>query len=62
MLIVALSDWCNQQSFGLVYWSNAGIGLTILIGVLALDFSSWHSALGDASTKNFMALSYNTPQ
>jgi len=41
ILIVALSDWCNQQSFGLVYWSNAGIGLTILIGVLALDFSSW---------------------
>lgn len=41
ILIVALSDWCNQQSFGLVYWSNAGIGLIILIGVLALDFSSW---------------------
>lgn len=41
ILMVALSDWCNQQSLGLVYWSNAGIGLTILIGVLALDFSSW---------------------
>ncbi|MBM3411923.1 MAG: sterol desaturase family protein [Bacteroidetes bacterium] len=41
ILIVALSDWCAQQSFGLIYWSSAGMGLTILIGVLALDFSSW---------------------
>jgi len=41
ILIVKLSDWCFQQQFGLVYWSNAGILLTILIGVLALDFSSW---------------------
>ena len=41
VLIVKLSDWCQQENFGLVYWFNAGIGLTILIGVLALDFSSW---------------------
>ena len=41
ILIVALSDWCRTQQFGLVYWFGAGIGLTILIGVLSLDFSSW---------------------
>lgn len=41
VLIVLLSDWCKSAGFGLVYWTNAGIGLTILIGVLALDFSSW---------------------
>lgn len=41
IFIVKLSDWCRVQDFGLVYWTGAGIGLTILIGVLALDFSSW---------------------
>ena len=41
VLIVQLSDWCRSTEFGLVYWINAGIGWTILIGVLALDFSSW---------------------
>lgn len=41
IFIVKLSDWCRTQDFGLVYWTGAGIGLTILIGVLALDFSSW---------------------
>lgn len=41
ILIVKLSDWCMHQNFGLVYWFNAGIGMTIVIGVLALDFSSW---------------------
>lgn len=41
IFIVALSDWCKTNEFGLVYWSNAGILMTILIGVLALDFSSW---------------------
>jgi len=41
IFIVKLSDWCRAQDFGLVYWTGAGIGLTILIGVLALDFSSW---------------------
>ena len=41
LLIIQLSDWCNRAGFGLVYWTQAGIGLTILIGVLALDFSSW---------------------
>ncbi len=41
ILIVLLSDWCLNQSFGLVYWLHANILLTIIIGVLALDFSSW---------------------
>lgn len=41
ILIVKLSDWCMHQNFGLVYWFNAGIVMTIVIGVLALDFSSW---------------------
>ena len=41
ILIVLLADWCQQQSFGLVYWFHANVLLTIIIGVLALDFSSW---------------------
>ena len=41
VLIINLSDWCRDTGFGLVYWMNAGILLTIVIGVLALDFSSW---------------------
>lgn len=41
ILIVKLSDWCAQNGFGIVYWVNAGVILTIVIGVLSLDFSSW---------------------
>lgn len=41
ILIVALSDWCRRNDFGLVYWFNSSVVLTIIIGVLALDFSSW---------------------
>jgi sterol desaturase/sphingolipid hydroxylase (fatty acid hydroxylase superfamily) len=41
ILIVSLSLWCQESGFGLVYWVNANVLLTILIGVLALDFSSW---------------------
>ena len=41
ILIVLLSDWCLQTGTGIVYWIQAGTGLTVLIGVLALDFSSW---------------------
>lgn len=41
IVIVKLSDWCAATGFGLVYWFGSGILLTILIGVLALDFSSW---------------------
>ena len=41
IFIVTLSDWCKDTGFGLVYWFNANILMTIIIGVLALDFSSW---------------------
>ncbi|HYM93705.1 MAG TPA: sterol desaturase family protein, partial [Chitinophagaceae bacterium] len=41
LLIVLLSDWSKQNSFGLVYWFHATVLLTVAIGVLALDFSSW---------------------
>ena len=41
IFIVKLSDWCKDNGFGLVYWFNANILITIIIGVLALDFSSW---------------------
>lgn len=41
ILIVLLSDWCAYNSFGLVYWLQAGTAGAVLIGVLALDFSSW---------------------
>ena len=38
VLIVMLSDWCRLQQFGIVYWLNAGIGTTILIAFLTIDF------------------------
>lgn len=41
IFIVKLSDWCRNTGFGITYWTNAGIVLTIVTGVLALDFSSW---------------------
>jgi sterol desaturase/sphingolipid hydroxylase (fatty acid hydroxylase superfamily) len=41
VLIVLLSDWCLHQSFGLVYWLKANVLSTVIIAVLALDFSSW---------------------
>ena len=41
VLIVMLSDWCKKNSFGIAYWTNANVVFTIIIGVLALDFSSW---------------------
>ena len=40
-LIIQLSDWCLDYQFGMVYWFNTGVILTIVIAVLALDFSSW---------------------
>ena len=39
--IIKLSDWCLHQQFGLVYWFNSGVLMKVIIGVLALDFSSW---------------------
>ncbi|HRX94320.1 MAG TPA: sterol desaturase family protein [Chitinophagaceae bacterium] len=41
IIIVMLSDWCRDQQFGLVYWFGAGVWAAALIGVFALDFSSW---------------------
>ena len=41
VFIVQLSDWCLRNGVGLVHWFNTGIVMTIIIGVLALDFSSW---------------------
>ncbi|MBO9620862.1 MAG: sterol desaturase family protein [Niabella sp.] len=41
VLIVLLSDWCRNSNFGLVYWLHAGVWGAVIIGVLALDFSSW---------------------
>jgi sterol desaturase/sphingolipid hydroxylase (fatty acid hydroxylase superfamily) len=41
ILIVLLSEWCLRNNFGLVYWFNTGVLAKIIIGVLALDFSSW---------------------
>jgi sterol desaturase/sphingolipid hydroxylase (fatty acid hydroxylase superfamily) len=41
-LILMLSDWCNKQGFGLVYWTNAGVLLTIFISILCMDlFTGW---------------------
>jgi sterol desaturase/sphingolipid hydroxylase (fatty acid hydroxylase superfamily) len=41
ILIVMLSYWCLRNGFGLVYWFNANVLMKVIIGVLALDFSSW---------------------
>lgn len=41
IVIIALSDWCRDQQFGLVYWFGAGVWAAALIGIFALDFSSW---------------------
>jgi sterol desaturase/sphingolipid hydroxylase (fatty acid hydroxylase superfamily) len=38
LVIIFLSDWCKSNEFGIVYWTSAGVGLTILISFLALDF------------------------
>jgi sterol desaturase/sphingolipid hydroxylase (fatty acid hydroxylase superfamily) len=41
IIIVLLSDWCKREGFGMVYWFNANVLMSVVIGVLALDFSSW---------------------
>jgi sterol desaturase/sphingolipid hydroxylase (fatty acid hydroxylase superfamily) len=38
VLIIRLSDWCKEQQFGLVYWLQTGVGATILVSLLTLDF------------------------
>jgi sterol desaturase/sphingolipid hydroxylase (fatty acid hydroxylase superfamily) len=41
IVIVLLADWCAANQFGMVYWFHANTILAVVIGVLALDFSSW---------------------
>jgi len=38
LVIIRISDACREHQFGLVYWLQAGTGLTILISFLVLDF------------------------
>ena len=38
VLILILSDWAKANHFGFVYWFNLGVGMTILVSCLALDF------------------------
>jgi len=38
LVIIAISDWCKANQFGLVYWLNAGVAGTIVISILVLDF------------------------
>jgi sterol desaturase/sphingolipid hydroxylase (fatty acid hydroxylase superfamily) len=38
ILLIKLSDWCKAENFGFVYWMHAGIGGTILVSFLTLDF------------------------
>lgn len=38
ILIVKISDWAFAEKFGLVYWLNASVLLTIIISALLLDF------------------------
>ena len=38
ILIIVMSDWCNAQGFGIVYWLNANVLGTIIISFLVLDF------------------------
>ena len=44
VLIVFLSDWAAAQKFGIVYWLNTSVVVTIIISALALDFfGAWLS-------------------
>jgi sterol desaturase/sphingolipid hydroxylase (fatty acid hydroxylase superfamily) len=38
ILIVLLSDWCLKNQFGLLYWTDAGVMVSIIISFLVLDF------------------------
>jgi len=38
IIIILLSDWCRENEFGIVYWTNANILGTIIISFLVLDF------------------------
>jgi sterol desaturase/sphingolipid hydroxylase (fatty acid hydroxylase superfamily) len=44
VLIVFLSDWAAEAKFGLVYWLNSSVIVTIIISALMLDFfGAWLS-------------------
>lgn len=44
ILIVFLSDWAAEAKFGLVYWLNSSVVVTIIISALMLDFfGAWLS-------------------
>lgn len=44
VLIVLLSDWAAEERFGLIYWLNASVVVTIIISALMLDFfGAWLS-------------------
>jgi sterol desaturase/sphingolipid hydroxylase (fatty acid hydroxylase superfamily) len=44
ILIVKLSDWAAAKQFGLVYWFNTSVVVTLLISALVLDlFGGWLS-------------------
>ncbi len=38
VFIVLLSDWCQQQHFGIIYWTNASVLASIMITIFVLDF------------------------
>ncbi|MFY7899161.1 MAG: sterol desaturase family protein [Chitinophagaceae bacterium] len=38
IIIVAISNWCASNSFGVVYWINASPFVTIIIAALIIDF------------------------
>lgn len=37
-IIIKISDWCQTTQFGLVYWWQASVVLTIVLSFLVLDF------------------------
>ena len=38
VLIIKISDWCRINEFGLVYWFNTNVAVTIVISFFVLDF------------------------
>ena len=38
ILIIKISDWCRINEFGLVYWFNTNVAVTIVISFFVLDF------------------------
>jgi sterol desaturase/sphingolipid hydroxylase (fatty acid hydroxylase superfamily) len=38
VVIILISDWCKQNQFGIIYWMNASLLWTIVIGFFTLDF------------------------